>query len=43
MTAGAAYLEKYREGIARVTEGPEDFVRQYSVPVRIHVTRIRGH
>jgi PPOX class probable F420-dependent enzyme len=38
-----AYLEKYRAGIERVSQGPDAFAEQYSVPVRVHVTRVRGH
>jgi PPOX class probable F420-dependent enzyme len=38
-----AYLEKYRDGIARIGMTPEVFARTYSVPIRISVSRVRGH
>lgn len=38
-----AYVEKYRDFIARSFKTPENFARQYSVPVRITPTRVRGH
>ena len=37
------YLAKYDEHIARIGMTPETFARRYSVPVRIRVTRLRGH
>jgi PPOX class probable F420-dependent enzyme len=37
------YLEKYDEHIARIGMTPESFARAYSVPVRIRLTRLRGH
>ncbi len=33
------YLEKYREGIARIGLDPEGFARSYSVPVRVRPRR----
>jgi len=38
-----AYLEKYREGIARLGATPEGFAQEYSVPVRMTPDRLRGH
>ena len=37
------YLAKYDEHIARIGMTPETFARRYSVPVRIELTRLRGH
>ena len=37
------YLEKYRDHIARIGMTPETFVQTYEVPVRIELTRVRGH
>jgi PPOX class probable F420-dependent enzyme len=37
------YLAKYGEHIARIGRTPETFVERYSVPVRIELTRVRGH
>ena len=37
------YLAKYDEHIARIGRTPETFVERYSVPVRIELTRVRGH
>jgi PPOX class probable F420-dependent enzyme len=39
----AEYLEKYRDHIARIGMTPETFVQTYGVPVRIELTRVRGH
>ncbi|GAA1523012.1 TIGR03667 family PPOX class F420-dependent oxidoreductase [Actinomadura kijaniata] len=36
------YLDKYREGIARLSGTPEAFAARYSVPVRIRPTKLRG-
>ena len=38
-----AYVEKYREHIARIGLTPEQFGVKYSNPVRIELTRLRGH
>lgn len=38
-----AYIEKYQEGFKRVGTTPEGFAQSYSVPIRFHVQRIRGH
>jgi PPOX class probable F420-dependent enzyme len=37
------YIEKYAELIERNRWTPESFAADYSVPVRIAVSRIRGH
>jgi PPOX class probable F420-dependent enzyme len=37
------YLDKYRAHIARIGMTPETFVQTYEVPVRIQLTRVRGH
>jgi PPOX class probable F420-dependent enzyme len=37
------YLAKYRDHIARIGMTPETFVQTYEVPVRIEITRVRGH
>jgi PPOX class probable F420-dependent enzyme len=37
------YRAKYDEHIARIGMTPETFAQRYSVPVRIHFTRLRGH
>jgi PPOX class probable F420-dependent enzyme len=38
----AAYLEKYRSGIAAIGSTPEQFSDSFSVPVRIQPERMRG-
>lgn len=38
-----AYVAKYAEHIARIGLTPEQFGRRYSVPIRIELTRLRGH
>jgi PPOX class probable F420-dependent enzyme len=37
------YLAKYDEHIGRIGMTPESFAQRYSVPVRIRLTRLRGH
>ena len=37
------YRAKYDEHIARIGMTPETFAQRYSVPVRIQLTRLRGH
>ena len=37
------YLEKYDAHIARIGMTPKTFAERYSVPVRIELTRVRGH
>jgi PPOX class probable F420-dependent enzyme len=37
------YLAKYRDHIARIGMTPETFAQRYEVPVRIELTRVRGH
>jgi PPOX class probable F420-dependent enzyme len=41
--ANESYLSKYREGITRLGSTPEAFAEQYSEPVRIRLTGLRGH
>src|SRR5437868_11590404 len=38
-----AYLEKYKEFIERGFGTPANFAAQYSLPIRITPTRVRGH
>ncbi len=38
-----AYVEKYREGFARLRMSPEEFASSYSVPVRVRPISLRGH
>jgi PPOX class probable F420-dependent enzyme len=38
-----AYVEKYRDFIARRYTTPENFASIYSVALRIHPTTLRGH
>ena len=38
-----AYVEKYSEHIARIGLTPEQFGVKYSNPVRIELTKLRGH
>ena len=38
-----AYVEKYAEHITRIGQTPESFRARYSVPIRIELTRLRGH
>ncbi len=38
-----AYVEKYRDFIARTYNTPEKFASIYSVALRIHPTAVRGH
>lgn len=38
-----AYVEKYRDFIARGFHTPENFASIYSVPLRIHPIALRGH
>ena len=37
------YLAKYGEHIARIGRTPATFAERYSVPMRIELTRLRGH
>ena len=39
----AGYLEKYRSGFERLNLSADDFVRRYSLPLRITLTGLRGH
>jgi PPOX class probable F420-dependent enzyme len=38
----AEYLDKYRDGIARLGSDPARFAADYGVPVRIVLARVRG-
>jgi PPOX class probable F420-dependent enzyme len=38
-----AYVGKYAQHIERIGLMPEQFGQRYSVPVRIELTRLRGH
>jgi len=37
------YVEKYSWGFDRLGVTPEQFAARYSVPIRIRLTRLRGH
>ena len=37
-----AYLTKYREGIKAIGSDVEKFAKDYSVPLRIRLTKVRG-
>jgi len=39
----ADYVTKYRDHIARIGLTPETFALRYEIPVRIQLTRVRGH
>jgi len=39
----ADYVTKYRDQIARIGLTPETFALRYEIPVRIQLTRVRGH
>ena len=39
----AAYIEKYATHIERIAHTPESFGGTYPVPVRIELTKLRGH
>lgn len=38
----SAYLEKYADGIKAIGLTPESFAREYSVPIRIEIRKVRG-
>jgi len=38
----AAYIEKYRSGLANLNLTPEQFAQQYSLPVDVRITKVRG-
>jgi hypothetical protein len=38
-----AYVDKYTGGPQSIGMTPEAFVREYSVPIRIRPTSLRGH
>jgi len=37
------YVEKYEPRLEYNRWSPEDFSADYSVPIRIHLTHVRGH
>jgi len=37
------YVTKYARDIERVSGDPADFAQRYSVPLRIRITKVRGH
>jgi PPOX class probable F420-dependent enzyme len=39
----APYVAKYRWGFERLRVTPEQFARRYPVPIRIRLTKVRGH
>jgi len=39
----AAYIEKYREGIAKLGMTPDSFTAMYSTPLRVTPTKLRGN
>ena len=41
--ADKPYLAKYAADIDRIRHTPASFAQRYSVPVRIRLTRLRGH
>jgi len=42
VTEHAEYLEKYERGIADLNMTPTEFARDYSIPIRVTPTRLRG-
>jgi PPOX class probable F420-dependent enzyme len=42
-SADQDYLAKYEQQIGRIGMTPETFAERYSVPLRIQLTRLRGH
>jgi PPOX class probable F420-dependent enzyme len=38
-----AYVAKYADHITRIGMTPETFAQRYRVPVRVRITRVRGH
>jgi PPOX class probable F420-dependent enzyme len=38
-----AYAEKHADGFRRIGVTPEQFSQRYSVPLRIRLTKLRGH
>ena len=39
----APYVKKYSWGFERLRATPEQFAQRYSVPIRIRLTKVRGH
>jgi PPOX class probable F420-dependent enzyme len=42
-TLDPAYVDKYAGGIQSIDMTPDAFAREYSVPIRIRPTSLRGH
>ena len=42
VTENAEYLQKYEKGIADLDMTPMEFARDYSIPIRVTPTRLRG-
>jgi PPOX class probable F420-dependent enzyme len=38
-----AYLEKYTQGLVGIDMTAAEFQKSYSVPIRVQLTRLRGH
>lgn len=43
VAALGAYAGKYADGIRRIGHTPESMAATYSIPIRITLTRLRGH
>jgi PPOX class probable F420-dependent enzyme len=41
--ANCDYLAKYRASIERIGHTPTSFAEKYCVPLRVTITRVRGH
>jgi PPOX class probable F420-dependent enzyme len=39
----ASYLEKYQDGLENIRMDPDSFTQQYSIPIRVIPTDLRGH
>ena len=39
----APYVKKYAWGFERLRATPQQFAQRYSVPIRIRLTKVRGH
>jgi PPOX class probable F420-dependent enzyme len=38
-----SFLDKYRDGMTRVSGSPAAFGAAYAVPIRVRITRVRGY
>lgn len=38
-----AYKKKYQDGFKRINMAPDEFAQSYSVPIRFHPRKLRGH